>query len=208
MIEVLLGSRTRAGILRALFLGEKCSYRLLELARAVGTSVSSVQAELVRLEGIGLVRSERTGGARVIRADVSHPLAAPLRVLLEADSRTTDLDAPSVAPMADAILARLNPVVRPFADRIAAAGSRQGALKVALVGSAAQPDADVVPGDLDVLVRLDPTPEGYAARYFALLAELEGIMDMPVDIIEEDALTNPYLAEEFAATQVVLYEAA
>jgi len=106
------------------------------------------------------------------------------------------------------ILEKLNPAIRPYADRIVAAGVRFGALKVALVGSASQTDAAVSPADLDVLVRLDPNPEGYADRYFGLIAELEAITGMPVDIIEEDALTNPYLAAEFAATQVVLYEAA
>ena len=202
VIEVLLGSRTRAGVLRLLLLGEKRSYRLLELSRAVGTSVSSVQSELVRLEGIGLVRSRRSGDARVITADEAHPLVAPLRELLAAEIRAQG------APTVDATLARLNPAIRPLVGRIADAGVRHGVLKLALVGSATQTDPNVKPGDLDVLVRLDPDPAGYAERYFGLLAELEAIMGMPVDIIEEDALTNPYLVEEFAATQVVLYEAA
>jgi len=202
VIEILFGSRTRASILRLLLLGEQRSYRLLELVRAVGTSTSSVQAELKRLEDLGLVRSHRTADARVISANDAHPFAAPLRELLlvseSAEQSSTDT----------AILEKLNPAVRPYADRIAAAGVRFGALKVALVGSATQVDSAIAPADLDVLVRLDPNPVGYAERYFGLRAELETIMGMPVDIIEEDALTSPYLAAEFAATQVVLYEAA
>ena len=202
MIETILGSRTRAGVLRALLAEEPRSYRLLELARAVGTSVSSLQAELVRLEGIGLVRSRRVGDARVINANRSHPFAAPLRELLAAESGAV----PGAA--AASTLQSLNPAIRPLADKLAAAAARHGVRKLALVGSATQCDANVVPADLDVLVRLDPTPEGYAERYFGLLTELEDIMGMPVDIIEEDAVRNPYLAREFAETQVVLYEAA
>ena len=76
------------------------------------------------------------------------------------------------------------------------------------MGSATQPDATVTPADIDVLVRFDVTSEGYANRYFGLLEELEAIMGMPVEIIEEDAVANPYLRAEFAATRVVLYEAA
>ena len=185
-----------------LLLGDQSSYRLLELVRLVGTSVSSVQAELVRLESIGLVRSRRSDGAREVRVNASHPLVAPLRELLLASERT----APALT--APATLARLNPAVRPLADMIADAAVRHGVLKLALVGSATQLDSGVTPSDLDVLVRLDPAPEGYAERYFGLLAELEAIMGMPVDIIEEDALSNPYLVKEFEATQVVLYETA
>lgn len=109
---------------------------------------------------------------------------------------------------AENTLESINPRVRPHVDAIVESCRRHGARKVALVGSATQPDASVVPADLDIVLRFDPTPTGYAERYFGLLAELERIMDMPVEIIEEDALRNPYLRDEFTATQVVLYEAA
>jgi predicted nucleotidyltransferase len=203
VIETILGSRTRVGILRALLSEEGHEYRLLELTRAVGTSVSSVQSELARLESIDLVRSRKSDGARLIIANVAHPFVAGIRELLAADAVAS---APSLTDAAT--LARLNPRIRGVADRLVQAASRHGVLRLALVGSATQSDPAVTPRDLDVLVRLDPSPAGYAERYFALRAELEEIMGMPVDIIEEDALTNPYLAGEFARTQVVLYEAA
>src|SRR5450759_42817 len=200
MIETVLGSRTRAGILRALFADDgRRGLRFLELVRAVGTSVSSGQAELGRLESIGLVRSDRSGEGRCISLVGSHPLAGPLRLLVEADAE---------ADAGTASAAGLHPRIRPLAGAIAEACRRHGAVSAALVGSATQPDADRPPADLDVLVRLDPSPEGYSERYFGLLAELERIMGMPVEIIEEDALRNPYLKAEFEATKVVLYEAA
>lgn len=201
MLDLLLGSKTRARILEALLL-DGGRYRLLELQRAVGTSVSSVQKELDRLESIGIVRSQRVAGARFLSAEKGHPLAEPLVALLVADREVRG------AVLVDLPLARVNPAIRPRVAEIAAACRRHGAVKAALVGSATQPDASVTPVDLDVLVHFGPAAVGYAERYFGLLAELERIMGMPVEVIEEDALTNPYLRDEFAATQVVLYEAA
>jgi uncharacterized protein len=200
MLETLLGSKTRARILSVLVLeGKHC--RLLELQRLVGTSVSSVQKELEKLETIGLVRSNRTSDGRHIEAVRSHPCFEPLRDLL-----ATDAGEGGTTPRAE--IRGLNPVVVPLVAEITDACRRHGAVKAALVGSATQPDPAVTPADLDVLVRFVPDPEGYADRYFGLLEELERIMGMPVEIIEEDAVVNPYLAAGFAATQVVLYEAA
>jgi predicted nucleotidyltransferase len=101
-----------------------------------------------------------------------------------------------------------NPAVRPKIPAIIEACRRHGVVRAALVGSSTQPDPSVTPADVDILVTLDRTPEGYADRYFGLLTELERIMGMPVDIIEAGAVRNPYLREEFERTKVVLYEAA
>jgi len=64
------------------------------------------------------------------------------------------------------------------------------------------------PRDLDVLVRLSGPLEGRAARYFALRAELERASGLPVDLVEEEAVTNPYLRDEIERTGVVILEAA
>ncbi len=102
----------------------------------------------------------------------------------------------------------LNPEIRPFVPDIIDACRRYGVLYVALVGSATQADPTVMPADLDLLVRFRPEVSGYARRYFGLLEELKSITGLPVDLIEEDAVKNPYLRAEFERTQVVLYEAA
>jgi len=102
----------------------------------------------------------------------------------------------------------LNPAVRAKVPAIIDACRRHGVLYAALIGSATQPDPAVVPADLDMLVTLDPTPEGYARRYFDLVADLERLMGMPVDLIESGAVRNPHLMREFERTKVVLYEAA
>jgi hypothetical protein len=194
MLTRLLGSKTRVGILQAL-LREGRRLRLLELQRVVGTSVSSVQKELENLESLGLIRSERVEDARYLVAAHDHPLAGPLKALLAA-GRAADT------------VPGLNPAVAPKVPEIIEACKRYGVRSLALVGSATQTDPVVQPNDLDVLVRLDPDPTGYARRYFDLLRELEGIMGMPVEVIDDGAIENPYLRAEFDATKVVLYEAA
>jgi predicted nucleotidyltransferase len=194
MLERLFGSKTRVGILVALVCDGR-RLRLLELQRVVGTSVSSVQKELEVLESVGLVKSEREGDARYLVAVPSHPLTVPLRELLEADRASQSVMG-------------VNPAVAPKVPQIIDACRRHGAQYVALVGSATETDPAVRPKDLDLLVRLAPTPSGYARRYFELLSELEQIMGMPVEIIEEVGVVNPYLRAEFEATKVVLYEAA
>lgn len=201
VLDTIFGSKTRARILEVLLLDER-QPGLLELQRAVGTSVSSVQKELERLEAVGLVRSDRVGGFRKLSAEAGHPLAGPLRELLAA---ARELEG-SVAVELPA--ARVNPAVRSQLPAIISACERHGVRRAALVGSATQPDARVAPHDLDILVRFDPDLDGYSARYFGLLEELERIMGMPVDIIEEGSLTNPLLRDEFESTQVVIYEAA
>jgi len=102
----------------------------------------------------------------------------------------------------------LNPTVRLKVPAIIDACRRHGVLYAALIGSSTQPDPAIAPADLDILVTLDPTPEGYAQRYFDLLADLERIAGIPVDLIEAGAVKNPYLREAFERTRVVLYEVA
>lgn len=201
MLDQLLGSRTRTRILTALVL-EGRRLRLLELQRAVGTSVSSVQQELARLEDIGLVRSERIEGSRYLTAEANHPLTAPLRDLLAAGT------ALGGAIAVDLPAERVHPAVRPALGEIVSACLRHGAVRAALVGSATQPELRERPNDVDLLVRFDSDLTGYADRYFGLLADLEKATGMPVELIEEDAVTNELLAREFARTKVVLYEAA
>lgn len=209
MLEAILGSRTRVRVLSALLGSGGGSMRFRRLVRAAGTSVSSVQRELERLEGIGLVISSKSDDARHLRINEAHPFVEPLRALLAAEQGahyelvvlpTRELDPP--------VLGRLNPSVRRQAAAIAETCRAHGALKAAVVGSSAQPDPAIVPRDLDLLVRLADRPEGYADRYFGLLEDLGRIMGMPVEIIEEDAIENPLLRAEFEATQVVLYEVA
>jgi predicted nucleotidyltransferase len=77
-----------------------------------------------------------------------------------------------------------------------------------LFGSAAS--GTFVPGtsDLDFLVELeDLAPAEYSEAYFSLLEGLEDLFGLPIDLVVESAVTNPYFRESFERTRVRLYAA-
>lgn len=88
VLERLLCSRTRAGILTCLFGATTTRLHLRALARESGCSLGAVQQDLRILAELGLVRSERDGNRLYYVADVSHPLYPPLREIV---ARTTGI---------------------------------------------------------------------------------------------------------------------
>ena len=58
-------------------------WSLTELARRVGASVATVQREIGRAEEAGVVRSQKVGNTRLVRADEHGALTQPLTDLLE-----------------------------------------------------------------------------------------------------------------------------
>lgn len=108
----------------------------------------------------------------------------------------------------DEVLLRLNSHVRCLAGKIATVSAGFGVRRLALFGSATEVSADVVPRDLDITVRFDPSDSrSRGDLYFGLKAALEAATGMPVDLLESDAVDNPYLLKELVQTEVVLYEA-
>jgi len=49
---------------------------------------------------------------------------------------------------------------------------------------------------------------GRADSYFGLLEDLEMLLGRPIDLVEPDAIRNPYFREEVEKTKRPLYEAA
>ena len=77
--------------------------------------------------------------------------------------------------------------------------------RLSLFGSAARGEAD--PNDLDFLVVLDaPDDPGYADRYFILKWDLESLFNLPVDLVSEHAIRNPYFREEVDEQRQVVFE--
>lgn len=67
-----------------------------------------------------------------------------------------------------------------------------------------------VPGksDVDFLVRFDEmVAVEHKNAYFGLLFDLEAMIDSMVDLVEEQAICNPYFLEEIEDTKVELYAA-
>jgi predicted nucleotidyltransferase len=210
MLATLLGSETRARILRLLLTREGPPFHVRELVRGAAIGSSGVQRELARLAAIGLIAIEPgTGGRRVVRLAEASPLLDPLRRLLAADEPAVAGSAVSGGDaVAAAVTARVNPHVRDRLPALVAACSRAGAERLVLFGSATEPDAGVRPHDIDLLVRLGGPDEGRGARYFSLVRELERVSGLPVDLVEDEGLANPYLRAEIERSGVVVHEAA
>jgi uncharacterized protein len=224
MLASILGSETRARVLALVLAQPPQTYHLRELIRLTGGGASGVQREVERLESLGLIVSERTAdGRRTLRAVDEHELLEPLRALLDVETRAAAAagardgagiragDAGAADPadqaLADAA-ARVDPLIRSRLGIVLAALLDAGVEKAVLFGSVTDLDSSAPPRDLDVLVRLGGPLEGRAARFFALRAELERASGLPVDLVEEEAITNPYLRDEIERTGVVILEAA
>ena len=60
--------------------------------------------------------------------------------------------------------------------------------------------------DLDFIVTFEPMPlEEYADNYLGLKDGLEALFHRPVDLLEAQAIRNPYLKAELDATQQLVY---
>jgi predicted nucleotidyltransferase len=129
-------------------------------------------------------------------------IAAALEAFVSGEPASTEIARETSAVYTPEVVG-LNPAVRPKVPAIIEACRGHGVLYAALVGSSTQPDPAIIPRDLDLLVRFEPGWEGA----FGLKQDLEVVSGTSVDLIEIDAVRNPYLRDEFERTQVVLYEA-
>lgn len=178
MLDDLLGSKIRARIVAALLVAPEGRLHLRALVRAAGGSIAGVQREIVRLEAMGLVRSERDArGRRQSQLVADHPFAGPLGEMLAADPRAQyearvlgieHLD-PKVAEVlggyVDAIVTSCDPI------------------RIVLFGSHARGTADAG-SDIDLLVVL-PKVENKRQSMVDIRSVL-GPREIPVDVIPTD----------------------
>lgn len=77
-----------------------------------------------------------------------------------------------------------------------------------VVGSASTGRFNPQTSDLDFLVLFQSLPpKEHADAYFGLLAELRELFSRNVDLVELEAINNPYFLESLEATRSVLYAA-
>src|SRR5665647_805739 len=173
----------------ATLLGSETRARVLALLLAQPRRTYHLR-ELIRLSG---------GGASGVQREVER---------LEGQG-LVDADAAALAgaPTA-AVTSRVDARLRRRLPRVLAALRGARIERAVLFGSATQRGASAAPRDLDILVRLGGPLEGRAARFFELRRELERASGLPVDLVEEEAVTNPYLRDEIERTGVVILEAA
>ncbi len=81
--------------------------------------------------------------------------------------------------------------------------------RLELFGSAAQGKFDPLQSDLDFLVVFEPlSPAAHADSYFGLLAALQDLFQREVDLVEAEAITNPYFKRALVSSvRQVLYAA-
>ncbi len=80
--------------------------------------------------------------------------------------------------------------------------------KLFIFGSAIRDDFDPQASDLDFLVVFKPSPrKGFDDVYFQLMRDLESLFGRSVDLVEYDAIRNPYFKQEVIETRVPLYAA-
>ena len=102
----------------------------------------------------------------------------------------------------------MHPLIDNQRDQIAALCRRHGVKRLAAFGSILRDDFDIMSSDMDVVVEFDPRAPGSGLRrYFDLKAELERVLQRPVDIIELGAMENTRLKRIIERTKVPVYAA-
>lgn len=93
-------------------------------------------------------------------------------------------------------------------DRLEALCRRFGVKRLELFGSASDGRFDGEGSDLDFLVVFDPSvADSRADRYFGLLEALESLFSRKVDLVELEAIRNPYFRESIERSRTLLYAA-
>jgi predicted nucleotidyltransferase len=126
MLERLLGSSTRAAILRMLFGPTSRELHIRELQRETGMALRSVIVQVNLLERIGLLRERRAGRQRYVRAETNHPAYEPLVQLVS--------------------------VTAGIGDAIANALSGEPGVKMALLFGSVALQEETASSDIDLLV--------------------------------------------------------
>jgi AraC-like DNA-binding protein len=77
-------SQHQAAMLAWLLLHPDAEYTLTELATRLGVPLTTLQREAQRLVEAGILQDRTVGRARLVRANLAHPVAAPLTQVLQA----------------------------------------------------------------------------------------------------------------------------
>lgn len=82
MLASLLSSRVKAKVLAVFFLSPGDNHNAWELAQRLGENYSAVWKELVRLERLGILTSERRGNSKEYQVNKDCPIAPELRSIV------------------------------------------------------------------------------------------------------------------------------
>lgn len=97
-------------------------------------------------------------------------------------------------------------LITEHADTLEALCRRFHVAKLEIFGSAADDSFDENRSDLDFLVEFGDLPEGRRFdTYFDLLHELENLFGRRVDLVESDAMRNPYFIRRVNESRRLVY---
>ena len=95
----------------------------------------------------------------------------------------------------------------PYSEAIKRLCQQHRVRRLVVFGSALTP-AFRPDSDVDLVAEFEPMPLAqYADNYFQLKSALEELLGHPVDLLEAQAIRNPYFRQQLEATQQLLYAA-
>jgi predicted nucleotidyltransferase len=92
------------------------------------------------------------------------------------------------------------------AEEIASLCQRWHVAELSLFGSVLRQDFGPA-SDVDVLVRFQPNDTWSLLDFVRMKAELEAIFARPVDLVEQDAIRNPFRRKAILGSKQVIYAA-
>jgi predicted nucleotidyltransferase len=103
----------------------------------------------------------------------------------------------------------MHAVIETRREALAALCRRFGVARLEVFGSAARgDDFDPARSDADFLVEFRPDGElSPLGQYFGLARALETLLGRPVDLVERDAVRNPFVLAEIERAREVVYAA-
>lgn len=100
----------------------------------------------------------------------------------------------------------LHPLIENNREALSALCRQYHVRRLAVFGSVVEDHFDLTRSDIDILVEFEPlAPVQHADAYFGLLEALEGLFQMPVDLVDPGPITNPYFRQAIEQTRVVVY---
>ena len=101
------------------------------------------------------------------------------------------------------------PIINDRLGDLARLCERHRVRRLAVFGSAVRADFDPESSDLDFVVEFAPLePNEHKEAYFGLLEDLSRLFSRSVDLIELDAVRNPFVRRRILEHQETLYDAA
>ena len=102
----------------------------------------------------------------------------------------------------------MNRLIEDNRDTLTQLCRRYHVRRLELFGSGADERFDPDTSDLDFLVEYVPLEPGEHSRsYFGLLESLQDLFERCIDLVETNAVSNPYLLESINRSRTVLYAA-